>query len=174
MQNEEKIIIEGKFEDVIEFEDHYYLRSKKDWVCVLPYTISGEGLLDKIGIVEIWNQEERKISQTLLKDYLNEDDSTNLVGANRVLYEIAGVNLVDASKWMFLGSVFNSLTSDSPIRIYAVDITDVELKIDVMNEEERKKFHMVKSSEILQSDDLLFLGAFTRLFNFFYVQSLAK
>jgi len=175
MNSEEpKIVLDGEFEEVLSIKGHYYLRSKKDQVCVLPYTISNDGLLDKMGVVEVWNEVERKNIQTLLKDYLTEDDGTNLVGANRVLYEISGTNLEDASRWMYLGTLVNTLVSDSPIRVYAADVSGVEIKPEenVMNEEARKKFRMIDSSSVVQSDDLLFLGAFTRLFNFFYTQSL--
>ena len=174
MIKEEKIVLEGKFEDVVEENEHYYLKSKYDRVCVLPYTISDEGLLNEIGIIEFWNEEEGKNMQTLIRDYLNQDDATNLVGANRVLYNVTGVNLTEAVKWMFLGSVSNSLASDSPLRIYAVDISDVDIKDkeNVINEETRRKFRMIESSYVVQTDDLLFLGAFTRLFNYFYAQSL--
>ena len=69
---------------------------------------------------------------------------------------------------MPLGAVFNSLTSDSPIRLYAVDITGLEFKEKVIDVETRKMFKLIDSSRVVQTDDLLFLGAFTRLFNFFY------
>ena len=160
---EPKIVLDGEFEEVLNIKGHYYLRSKKDQVCVLPYTISSDGLLDKMGVVEVWNEVERKNTQTLLKDYLTEDDGTNLVGANRVLYEISGTNLTDASRWMYLGTLVNTLVSDSPIRVYAVDVSGVEIKAEenVINEESRNKFRMIDSSSVVQSDDLLFLGAFT-------------
>lgn len=173
-KEETKILLENEFEEVLEDNGHYYLRSKIDQICVLPYTISQDGLLDKIGIIENWNESEKKNIQTLLRGYLSEDDGTNLVGANRILYQISGTNISEASRWMFLGTVFNSLTSESPLRIYAVDVSGIEVKDEkyVMNEEDRKKFRMMGSNQVAQSDDLLFLGAFTRLFNFFYSQSL--
>lgn len=175
MINEEpKIVLENEFEEVIEDNGHYLLRNKIDQICVLPYTISSDGLLDKIGIIELWNESEKKNIQTLLKGYLNEDDGTNLVAANRILYQISGTNISEASRWMFLGTVFNSLASESPLRIYAVDVSGVEVKGEeyIINGEDRKKFKMMGSNQVAQSDDLLFLGAFTRLFNFFYTQSL--
>lgn len=170
-REEKKIVLKGEFEDVIEFRNHYYIKSKKDRVCVIPYTIL-DGLLDKIGVIEIWNDEEKRSSLTLLTDYFSEDDETNLVGANRVFYNISGINISDASRWMYLGSLFNSLTSDSPIRVYAVDVSELEFEEDVINEEIKEKFKLIESSKVIQTDDILFLGAFTRLFNFFYTNSL--
>lgn len=172
MDKEPRVVLDGEFEQVIERSNHYYVKSKFDRVCIVPYTVSSDGLLDKLGVVETWNEEERQKSLTLLSGYLNQDDETNLVGANRVLYEVTGKNLTDAAKWMYLGSVYNSLTSDSPIRIYAVNVTDVEMKEEVQDPELKNNFKLMDSSNVVQSDDLLFLGAFTRLFNFFYTNSL--
>jgi hypothetical protein len=171
MINDKKIVLEGLYENVIQHNDHYYITSKKDRVCVLPYTISSDGLLDKIGIVEDWNSEEQKKLLTLLYDYLNTDDETNLVGANRVLFQTLGINFNKAEKWMFLGSVFNNLTSESPINIYSVDISDLEIDKITLETPTGKKFKLIDCSSVLQTDDILFLGAFSRLFNFFYVKS---
>jgi hypothetical protein len=108
---------------------------------------------------------------TLLTGYFNQDDQTNLVGANRVFFELTGKNFTDASKWMYLGSVYNSLTSDSPIRIWAVNVTGLEMK-ESSEPELQKRFKLMDTSLVVQTDDLLFLGAFTRLFNFFYTNSI--
>lgn len=172
MNKEPRVVLDGEFEEVIERDDHYYVKSKFDRVCIVPYTVSGDGLLSEIGVVETWNDEEKQKSLTLVTGFLNQDDATNLVGANRVLYEVTGNNSPDASKWMYLGSVYNSLTSDSPIRIYGVNVTDSDLEEEVQNPELKRHFKLMESSRVVQSDDLLFLGAFTRLFNFFYTNSL--
>lgn len=168
-----KIVLNGSFEQVIEIDKHYYLINKKDRVCVIPYTMSGN-LLDKLGVVEDFNYIEEEKVLSILNDYLNEDDETDLVAANRVLFEIIGTNVKDASKWMYLGSLFNTLSSDSLIKIYAVDITDVEIKEfeSVENENQRKKFKLLDSSKVIQSDDMLMLASFFRLFNYFYKKSL--
>lgn len=171
---EKKLILEGSFEDVIQLNDHYYLVDKKDKICVLPYTISTNGLLDRIGVIEDWNYIEEERVLTLINDYISADDSTDLVAANRILFEIIGTNVKGADLWMYLGSLYNNMTSDSPIKIYAVDITDVEIKADedVEEEQERKRFKMLDSSKVIQTDDVLFLAAYLRLFNYFYVNSL--
>ena len=172
MKPEVKTLLENELQEVVKFEDNYYIINKKDVVCVLPYTLDEGGLLDKVGLIEIWNDEERKTELTLLKGFLSEDDGTNMVGANRVFYEVTGVNITEAANWMFLGTLFVSLYSDSPLRVYAVDVSGVEFAEQVMDENVRKIFKMENSSTVAQSDDMLFLGAFTRLFNFFYAKSL--
>jgi len=173
---EKKLLLEGDFEDVIEIDNHYFIINKKDKLCVLPYTISSEGLLDKIGIVNDWNYIEEEKVITLINDYISSNDASNLVAANRILYEVIGSNVENADLWMYLGSVHNNMTSDSPVKLYAVDITDVEVKTDENVEEEtiRKRFHVIDSSKVLQSDDVLFLAAYLRLFEYFYINSLTN
>ncbi|MFW6311044.1 MAG: hypothetical protein ACOC1K_02290 [Nanoarchaeota archaeon] len=169
-----KLLLEGEFEDVIEIDNHFYLVNKKDKICVLPYTISTNGLLDKIGIIEDWNNIEDEKVLTLLNDYISTDDYSNILAANRILFEVLGNNVEEADRWMYLGSVYNNMTSDSPIKLYCVDITDISVKTDeeVHDEKERKRFRLLDSSSVLQTDDILFLAAYLRLFNYFYVNSL--
>lgn len=167
-------VYEGTYEDVIQSGDHLYIRSKKDKVCILPYTLDSKNLIDKIGIIEDWNDIEEEEYQTLLNDYIKTDDETDLVAANRILFDIIGTNVSDASRWMYLGTVYNSINSESPLKLYAVNITDMNIRSneDVNDQDERRKFEMLDSSEVLQSDDLLFLGSFLRLFSYFYTTSL--
>ena len=73
------LVLEGKFEDVMEIDEHYYLIDKKDRICVFPYTISSEGLLDKIGVIQDWNYIEEEKVWTLMNDYISSDDSTDLI-----------------------------------------------------------------------------------------------
>ena len=171
MKTEEKIILDGEFEEVLEKDGHYYIKSKKDRACVLPYTISSDGLLDTIGVIDIWNEEEQKSSLSLLHDYLNEDDQNNLAGANRILFQTLGINFAEAEKWMFLGSLINSIVSDSPIKLYCVDISNLSIDKITLETPDGKKFRLLDSSKVLQTDDTLFLASFSRLFNYFYAKS---
>lgn len=171
-----KIVLQGSFENVIEIDNHYYLLDLKDKICVVPYTLAANGLLDKIGVVEDFNVIKEENILTLLHDYVYDDDQTDLVGANRILFNVLGTNVNSATKWMYLGSLFNNLSSDSPIKIYAVNISDTEIKENEEIEEnkEKKKFKLIDVSRAVQSDDMLILASFFRLFNYFYIQSLIK
>ncbi|MCK9447128.1 hypothetical protein M0Q50_09780 [bacterium] len=170
---EKKVILEGDFEDIIQIKNHYYIVSKKNRVIVLPYSIDSKGLLDKIGVIKDYNYIFEEYDYTLLNDYINEDDGTNLVAANRVLYNTTKLNITNADDWMYLGSLYNNLTSDSVVELYCVNITDKEIK---ENEEFSKNpnFKMIDSSLIITSDDTLLLAGFLRLWNYFYVNSLNK
>lgn len=176
INTEKKVIVEGKFEDVIEIQEHYYLVSKKHRVTVLPYTIDAKGLLDKVGVIKDYNYVFEEYDYTLLNDYINADDGTNLVAANRVLYNAIGLNAKNADDWMYLGGLYNNLTSDSAIDLYCVDLTGKEVKETEGVEENKEKvnFKMIDSSHVITSDDTLLLAAYLRLFNYFYVNSLDK
>jgi hypothetical protein len=173
---EKRLVYQGVFEDVIEIDKHYYLVNKKDRICVLPYTMSTNGLLDKIGVIKDLNYIEEEETLTLLNDYVSEDDQTDLVAANRVLFEVLGTNATSADDWMYLGSLYNNMSSDSLIKVYAVDISNTEIKADEDVEElsQRKKFKLLDSARVIQSDDMLFLASYLRLFNYFYVNSLKQ
>ena len=67
--------------------------------------------------------------------------SSRVSYANRILFEIIGTNVTDAMLWMYLGTVSSTLLSDSPIKLYACDITNVEIR---ENEESKKRYIMSK------------------------------
>jgi len=173
---EKKVILEGAYEDVIEIKDHYYLISKKHRVTVLPYTIDSKGLLDKIGVVKDYNYVFEEYDYTLINGYLNQDDGTNLVAANRVLYDAIGLNVTNADDWMYLGGLYNTLTSDSAIDLYCVDLTDKEIQEteEIETNMNKIQFKMIDSASVITSDDTLLLASYLRLFNFFYVNSLEQ
>jgi len=171
---EKKVILEGTYEDVIEIDDHYFLISKKHQVTVLPYTIDAKGLLDKIGVVKDYNYVFEEYDYTLLNGYITQDDGTNLVAANRVLFEAIGINITNADDWMYLGGLYNNLTSDSAIDLYCVDVTDKQIQEteEVETNITKIRFKMVDSATVITSDDTLLLASYLRLFNYFYVNSL--
>lgn len=173
---ERKIVVEGQFEDVIEIKDHFYIISKKHRVTVLPYTIDSRGLLDKIGVVKDYNYVFEDYDYTLINGYISADDATDLVAANRVLFEVLDMNMSNADDWMYLGSLYNTLTSDSAISLYCVDVTDVPIKEteEVEQNQEKLKFKMIDSSKVITSDDTLLLASYMRLFNYFYINSLQR
>jgi hypothetical protein len=169
-----KLIAQGEYEDVFEIDGHFYLQDKKDKVAVIPYTISSEGLIDKIGVVQDWNYVEEEEVLTLLNNYVSSDDSTDLVAANRVLFETTKINVKSAKDWMYLGAVYSNLTSDSPIKLYAVDISNLRIQEEAEITPQKKKFKLMNASSVIRTDEILFLAAYFRLFNVFYVKSLSK
>jgi hypothetical protein len=167
-----KIVLSGIYEDVVELQGHYTLISKKHRVTVLPYSIDTKGLLDKVGVIKDYNYVFEEYDYSLINGYINADDGTNLVAANRILYEVIGLNITKADDWMYLGNLYNNLTSDSGIDLYCVNLTDKSVKETEEVEENKVKFKMIDSSMVVTSDDTLLLAGFLRLFNYFYVNSL--
>jgi hypothetical protein len=172
---EKKIVHKGKYEDVIKENDHLYIIHKLNKICVLPYTINEGGLLDKIGVIKELDIEKEKEQFSLISGYINRDDPTDLVCANRLLYEIIGSNIKQGDKWMYLGTV-NNISAGSNIILYCVNLTDIEINQADEVEETKKamQFEMIPSSKVVGSDDALFLAAYMRLFNYFYILNLSK
>lgn len=169
--NKEKVVLTGPFEDVIEKNKHLYIKHKLDTICVIPYTIAGNGILDKIGIVKEPDEEGNDVYK-LISGYLTTDDPTSLVAANRLLFEIIGSNVGGADDWMYLGKITN--ISGGDITLYAANISDVDINVSEEVEEAKKakQFEMIRSNEVVSSSDALFLAAYLRVFNYFYVNSL--
>lgn len=170
-----KVVLSGKFEDIIEVNEHYYVVSKKNRVCVLPYALNN-GLLDKVGVIKDYNILSENYDYTLISGYVSQDDGTNLVAANRILYEILGINVTDADDWMYLGTLYNTLTSDSPVALYCVDLGGKEIKEteEVDEEKKRAQFKMVDCEFVVTTDDSLFLSSFLRLYEYFYINNLSN
>lgn len=172
---DKKIVLKGAYEDIISEGGHYYISHKKDKVCVLPYTISSNGLLDKIGVIREVDVINEKENFVLINGYINQDDPTNLVCANRLMFEIIGSNATKADDWMYLGKLNNTAVSSDMI-IYCVNISDIDINESPEVEESKKerKFQMVDSNKVVVSDDALFLAAYLRMFNYFYITAISK
>jgi len=169
---EKQIVLKGTYEDVLKENDHFYIVHKLDKICVLPYTISSNGLLDKIGVIKELDVLKEKENYTLISGYVNQDDPTNLVSANRLVYEIIGSNIKKADSWMYLGKLTN--ISGGENIVYCVNLTDVDIveSEEVEEIKKAKKFEMIGANRVVGSDDALFLASYMRLFNFFFVNSL--
>ena len=172
---EKKIVMKGMFEDVLKENNHLYLVHKLDKICVLPYTISTDGILDKIGVIKDLDVLSEKEVYTLINGYISQDDATNLVAANRLLFEVIGSNVKGADDWMYLGMLSN-ISIGGNVIIWAANISDIDVN-EAANVEETKKalkFEMIPANQVVASDDALFLASYMRLFNYFYVNSLKE
>ena len=172
---EKKIVMRGPFEDVIKENNHLYLVHKLDKICVLPYTISSDGILDKIGVIKELDILREKETYNLINGYVSRDDKTNLVAANRLLFEVIASNVKGADAWMYLGNLSN-ISIGGNVIIYAANITNIEINEAEEAEEIKKalKFEMIPANQVVASDDALFLAAYMRVFNYFYVNSISN
>ncbi len=175
MINEKKIVLEGEYENVIKINDHYLLINKKQKVCVLPYTISTEGLLNKVAIIKSKNLINDQKLFTLINGYITTDDGSDLICANRLLFETININITDAARWSYLGIFQNNVTLDCPLKIYAVNLTSIEIpEKEAELAKKESQFYFLDSNKVVQSDDSLLLAAYFRLFQTFYITSLEQ
>jgi hypothetical protein len=170
---EKKIVMKGMFENVLKEKNHLYLIHKLDKICVLPYTISTNGILDKVGVIKELDVLKEKQTYNLINGYISQDDATNLVAANRLLFEVIGSNIKSGSDWMYLGNLSN-ISIGGEVIIWAANISDIDINQAEEVEETKKalKFEMIPTNQVVASDDALFLASYMRLFNYFYVSSL--
>ena len=169
-----KTVLSGQFEDVISEGNHFYILHKLDKICVLPYTINpNTGLLDQIGVIKETDILQEKENSVLINGFVSQDDNTNLIAANRLMYEIIGSNAKSAEDWMYLGKL-NNTASSSDMIVYCVNISDLDINEAKDVEETRKarKFELIDSNKVVFSDDALFLAAYLRLFNYFFKQTI--
>lgn len=169
---QKKLVLSGLYEDVVKENEHLYIIHKVNSICVIPYTISSNGILDTIGVIKKQDINEDKENYKLISGYLSKDDPTNLVAANRILFEVIGSNVKNADNWMYLGKLTN--ISGGLYTLYAANISNIDINNseDAGEVKRTLKFEMVKSNNITSSDDALFLAGYLRLFNYFYVSSL--
>lgn len=158
-----KKINEGIWEDILEYNDHYYIISKYTNVCILPYIIEN-GILSKIGVVNDINILRNVEMPTLFTGTKNSDDESDLFCANRLLFENTNINITAAEKWMFLGDLYSNKLSDSSIKLYCVDVSDNTDEF-IKN---KTPFYFIDVEQSTSSDDMLLLSGYLRLFNLFF------
>jgi len=170
-----KLLQSNKLEDVVEYNERLYVVSKKQRICVLPYTLD-KGMLDKIGVLKYSNALSSNLEYSTINGFVNSDDETDLVSANRILFEHINTNASNANIWMYLGKIKTNIIEDLGISLYCVNITDIKaldfLKFNKNNKE--FQFKMVNSNDIIATDDCILLSSYLRLFQFFYINSLNK
>ena len=170
-----KILHSNEFEDVVEFNEKFYVVNKKQKLCVIPYTLN-KGLLDKIGVVKYNTAFSSNLQYSLMSGIVNIDDDTDLVAANRILFEHTSTNAVNANIWMYLGKLKTNIIDDLGISLYCVNITGIDIslpnKLDKVSSE--SNFKLINSNDIISTDDSILLSSYLRLFQFFYINSLNK
>jgi 8-oxo-dGTP pyrophosphatase MutT (NUDIX family) len=172
-----KVIAETPYFDFVQFAGKSGLHIKIPSVAVLPYTVDDNGIVDKIGILKEYNQlREGAKANTLITGSIEVSDEDTLATAVRELYEEGGFNMQGAplDKWIYLGGFHDSKDSDRIIPTFAVDVTGVEQEAatgDGTHQEQNSVLEMEDVNVALQSNELLVLGSFLRLFNIMYQKS---
>jgi 8-oxo-dGTP pyrophosphatase MutT (NUDIX family) len=172
-----KVIAETPYFDFVQFAGQSGLHIKIPSVAVLPYTVDENGIVNQIGILREQNQlREGGFAKTLITGSIEVSDEDTLATAVRELYEEGGFNMNGGpvDKWTYLGGFHDSKDSDRIIPTFAVDVTGVEQEPaqgDGTPQEQNSKLEMVDVNVALQTNELLVLGSFLRLFNIMYQKS---
>jgi len=176
LENKEttKILFETKRFNVVETIDKVGIEFKKLTVGVLPYTIDNE-ILSSVGVLNEYNSfREDNYSKTIITGTVDPEDSTLLQTAIRELHEEGGIKCKDVDRWIFLGSLRLSKSSNEYCHVFAADVTGLEIskaKGDGSIQEEKSKFELTTINDAILTDESLFLASYLRLFDFFYQKS---
>ena len=172
-----KVLAETEYFDFVQFAGKSGLHIKIPSVAVLPYTVDENRIVDKLGILKEYNQlRESSYADTLITGSIEVSDEDTLATAIRELLEEGGFDMKGDSleKWTYLGGFHDSKDSDRVIPTFAVDVTGKEQQPvigDGTPQEQKSKLEMVEVNQALQSNELLVLGSFLRLFNVMYQKS---
>jgi hypothetical protein len=170
-----KLLQSNTIEDVIEYNGHFYVVNKHQKICVMPYTLE-KGMLNKIGVLKYVSSLSSNLEYSLINGIVTIDDETDLVAANRIMFELTNTNAANANIWMYLGKIKTSVIDDLGISLYCVNITDLNLSTPSKLDRQIKEtqFKLINSNDIIATDDSILLSSYLRLFQFFYINSLNK
>lgn len=170
---ENKVIAESNTDRVIESNGKFYITHKIRSICVLPYDISN-GIIDRIGVISI----DKRVSTTLMYNMLTgpvtTDDDTDLVSANRILFNSTGINEPNANRWMYLGMIKLGMLDTEGTSLYAVNISGKPEGTGLISNDGIGRYALVKANDIISTDDAVLLASYLRLFQFFYINSINK
>jgi len=170
-----KILYSNNLEDVVDYNGKLFVLNKKQKLCVMPYTLKN-GMLDKIGVLKYTTPYLSNLEYSLINGIVSSDDDTNLVSANRILFEFINTNASSANIWMYLGKIKSNILDNLGILLYCVNVTDLNIDVPSKLDKSIKEFDfkLINSNDIIATDDSVLLSSYLRLFQFFYINSLNK
>lgn len=139
-------------------------------VVIMPFTSDDNGLPLTVGVLEEPNPfREGGHNVTLVTGCTDDEDGDLLSTAKRELYEEAGINVEDNSKWYYLGAVTSSKFVDHEQPCFAVDVTGIpieEPKTDGSELEKNAKFKFIIANDVVKAKDIFIPGLFLKLFKY--------
>jgi 8-oxo-dGTP pyrophosphatase MutT (NUDIX family) len=139
-------------------------------VVVMPFTSDENGLPLTVGVLKEPNPfREGGSDVTLVTGCTDDEDGDLLSTAKRELYEEAGLNVEDNSRWYYLGSVTSSKFVDHEQPCFAVDVTGIEIetpKTDGSEMEKNSQFVFMIANDVVKAKDIFIPGLFLKLFKY--------
>lgn len=174
-ENQEQISIKKtKRTEVLEIDNHLFIKQIYPGVIIMPYTLDAEGNPSKIGIInEILDQRPGGISKTLITGSPDEDDDNIFQTAVRELKEESGFDIPDIKRWKFLGTLYTSKLVLNSNPCFSVNITSIvaeEKTTDGSKSEEDSKFELISVEEALSLEDSLISTLFIKTFKDIFIK----
>ena len=170
MDNEEKIVYNCKWFDLVEKGETIGMRSKNDSVLVLPFLSDDRGLPLMLGVLDEKNDFRTDGYAISIVSGSPEDEDPNILStAKRELLEETGIDVDDDDRWYFLGTLTGSKFIDSVHPCFAVDVTGIEIKepeTDGSESERLSTFKFIDPNEVLSVEDPFISALFLRLFKY--------
>lgn len=148
-------------------------RNTFNTVGILPFRKNESGSIVSVIVSEVPNFYENRLEPALLTETVEENESDDLVTAQRGLFEETTIQELNVNKWYLLGQIKFNKFIDKTITVYAVDITDKNNKLQAAptgdDLEEDQKIIEIKINEVLKGNiqDTLILSSCFLLYSYF-------
>lgn len=142
-------------------------------VGILPFKKNEAGSIVSVVVSEVPDFYDNTLEYALITETVEEDDSDDLVTAQRGLFEETTLQILDVNKWYLLGQVKMNKFIDKTITLYAVDITGKNNKLHAAPTgdelETDQKISEIKINEVLKGNvqDTLILSGCFLLYSYF-------
>lgn len=153
--SEHKIVYQNQRIKVVEDGDNYFIDEEFPGVYVLPYTLSENGYPEMLGTME-------GVTPIIISSF--PEDSDIYATAKRGLEEQTGFSEDNSEKWDFLGLIKTS-EWDQGKAAFSVNISGLIASEDE-NNENLKRFNLVKVSQVLDSENAILHSLFLKTFQF--------
>lgn len=153
--SEHRIVYQNQKIKVIEDGENYFIDEEFPGVYVLPYTLSESGYPEMLGVIGD--------NKPLLVDSYSEDIDIYAT-AKRGLEEQAGFSEGNPEKWDFLGLIKTN-EGEQGKAAFSVNISGL-IATEDENNENLKRFNLVKVSQVLDSENAILHSLFLKTFQF--------
>jgi 8-oxo-dGTP pyrophosphatase MutT (NUDIX family) len=165
-----KTLHETNYFQLIECGEMVGIKALFTNVVIMPFVSDDQGLPLAIGVLDEPNPfREGGSNISLVTGTTDDEDGDLLSTAQRELYEEAGLNVQDISKWYYLGSVTSSKFVDHEQPCFAVDVTGVQRetpKTDGSPIEKEAEFKFISANDAVKAKDIFIPGLFLKLFKY--------
>jgi 8-oxo-dGTP pyrophosphatase MutT (NUDIX family) len=172
----EKLIQDFEHFEIINIDGTIGIRMKDTRVAVLPFERGQDGLPANIGVINEFNPLRLGSKEiTAITGRAEGDDPDILSTAKRELTEEAGYDVVDTSRWTYLGEMFTNKMIVDGIQCFAVDVTGLKRntpKGDGSLKESKSEFNFLPVSVALDVLDAHIPAIFMRMFKFVFNKEL--